>query len=178
LYIEHVLTHYHTLTNHYNVRYSKLKFKNYHGKQKALNEVARCLTWGSKKYNPDSQPTVLTQRQPHHENRWRNAPIVDLPNSRIYNPDDPGPGRLVIVVGDGSFSSSMAGKLTTPKKAFYKRLQQVSRLLGRFQDGPRNGIQRLVVMTIDEYCTSKVFLFIDIDRFLFLYCGESSNWQC
>ena len=50
----------------------------------------------------------------------------------------------------------MAGKLTTPKKAFYKRLQQVSRLLGRFEDGPRTGRQRLVVMTIDEYRTSKV----------------------
>ena len=157
VYIQHVLHHYHSLQTHFDVRYSKLKFQNFVGKQNALNEVVRCLTWRSKKYGPNAPQLQQTARQPAHEHRWRNAPIVDLPNSRIYNPHDPGPGRLVIVVGDGSFSPSMAGKLTTPKKAFYKRLQQVSRLLGRFEDGPRAGRQRLVVMTIDEYRTSKVF---------------------
>ena len=66
--------------------------------------------------------------------------------------------RIIIIFGDGSFSASMPGKLSSNFRDIRKKLLEKSEMLGCFPETfhipELRGKKRLVVLDIDEFKTS------------------------
>ena len=63
---------------------------------------------------------------------------------------------MIVAWGDGVFPSS-PGNAAAPNVKLYRKLKQVSRMLGRFPPGHRlAGQQRLIVLKINENLTSQI----------------------
>ena len=93
--IAYVLPLYDRFRTFYDVKFTRWKFTNFRGRQKAFNEMSRMLTWGSKKYNSERPNLQL----PRAANKFP-KPLV---------PPDPEPpdGRRIIVYGSAVFPSSV-----------------------------------------------------------------------
>ena len=60
-FIRHKLQHYGRLSNHYDLRYRRLKMMTYQGTQTAVEEACRRFTVGSKKHNPNQYNSAKNQ---------------------------------------------------------------------------------------------------------------------
>lgn len=120
-------------------RFCKLKMKSYQGRQQALDEIARRLTYGSKKYG--LQPKPMHQHMvspiPRRRQSWTPISSCDQPQETIAQ-------HYVVAIGNGAWGSKR-GKRPAPVKKLRHHLHQVSR---------RN--VHLSVIIIDEYMTSQV----------------------
>ncbi|CEG80166.1 hypothetical protein RMATCC62417_14536 [Rhizopus microsporus] len=126
--------HFDTIYNYYSAynRSSKLKFKTYLRKQKAVDEICKRLVVNSKKYRQSSKTGVKTAAKS---------------NSRHYPsaPQDTmiSPAKTIVAFGNASFAATMRGKRAAPVKLIKKKLIQMQ----------TNALQ---VCFIDEYLTSQI----------------------
>ncbi|KAG2206160.1 hypothetical protein INT47_003809 [Mucor saturninus] len=128
------LVDYDILCNYYNSDNwsSKLIFKTYIKKQKAVEEICKRLVVGSKKYGRGSKTGVKTATE----------------NTSIHYPYAPQdaenpPTRTVIAFGDATFYGNMRGNKAAPVKLIKKKLQQMRG-------------DTIQICFIDEYLTSQV----------------------
>jgi hypothetical protein len=122
-----------------NRRYKVLKLKSYKGRQKALEEMGRRLTFGSYKYGRDPKPFHRDIIDPLMRKRSSFAP---LPSTDNYHEENMHHYRVAF--GNGSVPH-LRGKLPAPSKRFLRHLKSVSK---------RNVLVSTVI--IDEYLTSQV----------------------
>ena len=135
-------------------RYRHLKMNAYIGKQKAMDELVKRLTWGSEQNQEGHNNRPRTQIL----DRWKRAPNVDPgPDEYVngmYNK------QIVLAFGDASLGPAMRGTRPAPNKAVIKAINLKSKELGRFPvDYPvewLRGKKRLVLVFIDEYLTSQI----------------------
>lgn len=153
-YLRYIFQHYRLLQNFYDQRYDVWKFSNYRGKQKALNEIVRCITWGSKKYNVKipqahqldvdtgyigNSPIPKRTSQKFTKYRFGDDPVL----ARKEEPPD---GRTIIVVGDADIPATAQGQIAAPVKPWYRHLKVISRRLGVFPVGHALEGQRRVLV--------------------------------
>jgi hypothetical protein len=120
-------------------RYKILKFKNYKGRQLALEEMGRRLTFGSSKYGRQPKPFHRHMIDPPTRKRPSFAPLPSIDN---YNEDNI--HHYIVAFGNGS-APHLRGKLPAPSKRFLRHLKSLSK---------RNVFVSTVI--IDEYLTSQV----------------------
>jgi hypothetical protein len=152
------------LQSFYSKRFNRWNFYGYRAKQLAYNEMARTLTWGSRKH----------QQLQNVERHARSGRRLDrFPKAAIPPEPEPPDGRRILVFGDGVFPSSVKGRRAAPTVKLYKKLKLVSKNLGNVlylmigvfpEDHPLAGQQRLLVLKVNENFTSKVKLVILIYR--------------
>ncbi|KAL1932327.1 hypothetical protein VTP01DRAFT_9383 [Rhizomucor pusillus] len=118
--IEYRMKHHYNICEFYHreFRYNKLKFKSYVNKQKGLAEIAKRLLGGSDKYRPDRKVTSNSLDITRQNQGWH----AENPCDTVTEKEKP-----VVVVGDGSFSGSMKGKITAPTKSVFHALKQYAR---------------------------------------------------
>ena len=129
-----------TIINFYDqdLRFNVQKLKSYKGRQKGINEIARRLTFGSKKYarDPDAMEYELTD--PAQSTKWKPKLSCD----KSYETKD---HNYIIAYGKATWGN-LAGKLPAPTKRLVNELRKITR---------RRGC-RVSLCMIDEYNTSKV----------------------
>jgi transcription elongation factor Elf1 len=111
---------------------SKSNFKTYIKKQKATHEIAKRLLYGSKKYHKSSS---IGCKQANGD-KWVSAHPKDSKNK---------PKKTIIAFGNGSFSSSMKGKILTSVKRITEAVKKMVK---------RDSQTEFVY--VDEYLTSQI----------------------
>jgi transposase len=134
----YIFNHYHIITMYFDqgLRSNRQKFKTYTKRQRAINEIARRLTFGSNKYSLNAPPN----NPPVHNNavvRWTPRPNTNQANDANQ--------RIFIAFGNGSWGN-LRGQLPSATKRLVRRLREVSKLTGG----------NVVMVMIDEYLTSKI----------------------
>ena len=133
-FIAYVLQHYRELVAFYDDRWAKLRFQRFRGRQKALAEVCRRFTIGSKKYGAhrlDPQRS-LDPEPPPNPVKWKRA----MPHDEAK--------RTVVAFGDATFSPTMKGKMAGVSRIVFRALRHQERL------------GHLVLVKVPEFRSSKV----------------------
>lgn len=128
------------LTNFYDqdLRFNVQKLKSYKGRQKGINEIARRLTFGSKKYGRDQDAMEYELTNTPQPTKWKPKLSCD----RSYETKD---HNYIIAYGKATWGNH-TGKLPAPTKRLVNELRKIVR---------RRGC-RVSLCMIDEYNTSKV----------------------
>lgn len=121
-------------------RFNVLKLKCYKGRQKALSEIGRRLTHGSKKYGSPPKPNHhhMQQLEKPNRNKWQNLSNCDRPEDGKFH-------HHITAYGNASFGNKR-GKLPAPSKQLLRHLRSLRNL--------RNC--KISIVNIDEYMTSQV----------------------
>ena len=133
-FIAYVLQHYRELVAFYDDRWAKLPFQRFRGRQKALAEVCRRFTIGSKKYGAhrlEPQRSLDTEPPPNPV-KWKRA----MPHDEAK--------RTVVAFGDATFSPTMKGKMAGVSRIVFRALCHQERL------------GHLVLVKVPEFRSSKV----------------------
>lgn len=120
-------------------RYRVLKLKNYKGRQLALEEMGRRLTFGSHKYGHHQKPSHRHMMDPLVKKRPSFTPLPSTDNDNEDNTH-----HYIIAFGNGS-APHLRGKLPAPSKRLLGHLKSLSK---------RNVFVSTII--IDEYLTSQV----------------------
>jgi hypothetical protein len=115
-YIRYVLLEYKKIVRFYDERWRILRFQRYRGRQKALSEVCRRFTKGSKKYPPSDPSMLLNSPVSDSRKKWKR---------REAHEDD---RRAVVAFGDGMFSPTMKGKRAGVSRLLFRALCRHDRL--------------------------------------------------
>ena len=138
--IQYRMQHFDVISNFFDLdqRFGKLRMQTFKGKQKGIEELARRLTFGSKKYGSSPKPFHEHMLSPFARRRpvWTPLPSCDKPEEGRAH-------HYIVALGNGAFGKQR-GKLPAPVKRLRQHLYKVSR---------RN--VHLSVVIIDEYNTSK-----------------------
>ena len=113
-FIRYVLRGYTELVRFYDDKWRRLRFQRYRGRQKALAEVCKRFTTGSKKYST-SVPFDLPDPPGPHRGWKRQKPHEE-------------PKRTVVAFGDGMFSMTMKGKRAGVSRLLFRALRHHDRL--------------------------------------------------
>jgi hypothetical protein len=120
-------------------RFNSLKFKNYGNKQRALSEISRRLTVGSRKYGEAAQEPA-NRPLPH----WSHLPSTDTAA------DD---HHIYLAFGNGSWGAGKK-KVPAPTKRLLTHLRQIARLPPPRANRPARPMVTLIML--DEYLTSQI----------------------
>jgi hypothetical protein len=103
-------------------RYNVLKLKSYQGRQKALAEIGRRLTCGSRKYGIPPTPYHNHMLEPDEtkRNKWR-------PLSSCDKQEDAGRYHHHIIAFGNASIGNMRGKLPAPTKLLLRHLQSLDK---------------------------------------------------
>ena len=126
-----------TITNFYDqdLRFNVQKLKSYKGRQKGINEIARRLTFGSKKYGRDPDAMEYEMATPPQQRYLSSAD--KLYETKAHN--------YIIAYGNANWGN-MKGKVPAPTKRLVSELRKIAR---------RRGC-RVSICMIDEYNTSQI----------------------
>jgi len=127
-YIKYVLQGYKKLIEFYDERWRFSRFQRYIGRQKALVEVCRRFTTGSKKYSS----TPITSPRSKKRKKWK----CKEPHEEQK--------RTVVAFGDGMFSPTMKGKRAGVSRLLFRALCRHDRL------------GHLTLVKVPEFRSSKV----------------------
>ena len=146
-YIRYVLKGYRELVQFYDDRWRILQFQRYRGRQKALTEVCKQFTTGSKKYPAKKHTTTI------------GSSILINPPELPDPPDPPGHTkrikwkhrepheelkRTVVAFGDGMFSMTMKGKKAGVSQKLFRALHH------------HDHLDHIVLIKVPEFHSSKV----------------------
>ena len=132
---QYCLRHFELITKFYdpNSRYSKLRFRSYINKQKALNEMSKRLLHGSKKYENDSRDIQASEK------KWKRLKPSDT--------DDEDSKPIIIAYGAANFGN-LRGNVSAPAKLFRRTIVRFAK--------QRNRRTPTLVVPVDEHLTSQI----------------------
>ena len=132
--VKYILRNYGQLTSYYDNQFifTKLKFRNYINKQKALTEISKRLLSGSRKYSVQTDIIDSTKK-------WKKRSPVDADDERA---------KPVVIAFGGAQFGNLRGNVPAPTKKVKVVLQQMVK--------ERNKKTPTFLVMIDEYLTSQI----------------------